>query len=96
MSAKITSGNSFSIIDDMQLLAHCSVVVLADHAGKVDPYYLLGIVNSKVFTRYVSLTQLPQFEVKNERKSSISNAQSGKVGTTFVHALGDFEAFGED
>ena len=56
MSAKITSGNSFSIIDDLQLLAHCSVVVLADHAGKVDPYYLLGIVNSKVFTRYVSLT----------------------------------------
>lgn len=42
------------------------------------------------------LAQLPQFEVKNERKSSISNAQSGKVGTTFVHALGDFEAFGED
>jgi len=56
MSAKITSGNSFSIIDDLQLLAHCSVVVLTDHARKVDPYYLLGIVNSKVFTRYVSLT----------------------------------------
>jgi len=56
MSAKITSGNSFSIIDDLQLLAHCSVVVLTDHAGKVDPYYLLGIVNSEVFTRYVSLT----------------------------------------
>ena len=56
MSAKITSGNSFSIIDDLQLLAHCSVIVLKDHAGKADPYYLLGIVNSKVFTRYVSLT----------------------------------------
>jgi hypothetical protein len=56
MSAKITSGNSFSIIDDSQLLAHCSVVVLTDHTGKLDPYYLLGIVNSRVFTRYVSLT----------------------------------------
>ena len=39
------------------------------------------------------LAQLPQFEVKNGRKSLISNAQSGKVGTTFVHSLGDSEAF---
>ncbi len=42
------------------------------------------------------LAQLPQFEVKNGRKSLISNARSGKVGTTLVHALGDFEAFGKD
>ena len=42
------------------------------------------------------LTQLPQFEVKNGRKSLISNVQSGEVGTTFAYALGDFEAFGKD
>jgi adenine-specific DNA-methyltransferase len=56
LSAKITSGNSFSLIDNPQLLAHNSVVVLTDRSGAIDPYYLLGIVNSKVFTRYVSLT----------------------------------------
>jgi len=56
LSAKITSGRSFSLIDDSQLLAHNSVVVLTCRNGILDPYYLLGIVNSKVFTRYVSLT----------------------------------------
>ncbi len=62
MSAKITSGNSFSIINDLQLLAHSSVVVLTDHTGTLDPYYLLGIVNSKIFTRYISLT-MPKINV---------------------------------
>ena len=62
MSAKITSGNSFSIIDGFQLLAHSSVVVLTDHTGTLDPYYLLGIVNSRVFTRYVSLS-MPKINV---------------------------------
>ena len=56
LSAKITSGRSFSLIDDSQLFAHSSVVVLTGRSGMLDPYYLLGIVNSKVFTRYVSLT----------------------------------------
>lgn len=56
LSAKITSGRSFSLIDDLQLLAHSSVVVLTCRSGILDPYYLLGIVNSKVFTHYMSLT----------------------------------------
>ncbi len=62
LSAKITSGNSFSLIDNSQLLAHNSVVVLTDRRGTLDPYYLLGIVNSKIFTRYVSLT-MPKINV---------------------------------
>jgi len=56
LSAKITSGRSFSLVDDSQLLAHSSVVVLTSRSGMLDSYCLLGIVNSKVFTRYVSLT----------------------------------------
>ncbi|MFC1596330.1 Eco57I restriction-modification methylase domain-containing protein [Planctomycetota bacterium] len=56
LSAKIASGRSFSLIDDSQLLTHSSVVVLTGRNDMLDPYYLLGIVNSKVFTRYVSLT----------------------------------------
>ncbi len=62
LSAKITSGNSFSLIDNSQLLAHNSVVVLTDRRGTLDLYYLLGIVNSKIFTRYVSLT-MPKINV---------------------------------
>lgn len=56
LSAKITSGGKFSLIDDPQTLPHNSVISLADHSGMLDPYYLLGIVNSRIFMRYVSLT----------------------------------------
>jgi len=56
LSAKITSGSSFSLIDNSQLLAHSSVVVLSARPGTLDTHYLLGIVNSRVFTRYVSLS----------------------------------------
>jgi hypothetical protein len=56
MSAKITSGNGFKLINDPKLVAHCSVVVLTPHDNMVDLHYLLGILNSNVFARYVSLT----------------------------------------
>ena len=62
LSAKVTSGNGFSLIDDSQLLAHSSVVVFRSRTESLDPYYLLGIVNSKVFARYVSLT-MPKINV---------------------------------
>ena len=56
LSAKITSGGKFSLIDASQTLPHNSVISLAGHSGMLNPYYLLGIVNSKIFMRYVSLT----------------------------------------
>ena len=56
LRAKTTSGRSFSLIDDPQLLAHSSVVMLTGRSGILDPHYLLGILNSEVFARYVSLT----------------------------------------
>jgi hypothetical protein len=56
MSARITSGSGFALIRDPKLLAHNSVVVLTPLDDGVDLYYLLGVLNSKVFSRYVSLT----------------------------------------
>lgn len=56
MSARITSGGGFALIRDPKLLAHNSVVVLTPAHDEVDLYYLLGVLNSKVFSRYISLT----------------------------------------
>jgi hypothetical protein len=56
MIARITSGNRFTLIRDPSLIAHNSVVVLTPIDENVDLYYLLGVLNSKIFARYVSLT----------------------------------------
>jgi len=56
MSARITSGASFALIRDPKLLAHNSVVVLTPRNDSVDLCYLLGVLNSRVFARYISLT----------------------------------------
>jgi hypothetical protein len=62
MSPKITCGNRFRLIGDSMLVAHESVVVITPKKDLIDPYYLLGILSSKVFARYVSLT-MPKINV---------------------------------
>jgi SAM-dependent methyltransferase len=56
MSSTITSGKSFILVHDPKLLAHNSVVVLAPRDDDVDLYFLLAVLNSKVFSRYIALT----------------------------------------
>ena len=56
MSSTITSGRGFVLIDDPKLLAHNSVVVLAPVDDRVDLYFLFGVLNSNVFSRYIALT----------------------------------------
>ena len=60
MSARITAGSGFALICDPKLLAHNSVVVLTPLDDGVDLHYLLGVLNSKVFSRYVSLPGVPR------------------------------------
>jgi hypothetical protein len=56
MCSTITSGRGFVFINDPKLLAHNSVVVLAPLDDHIDLYFLLGVLNSKVFSRYIALT----------------------------------------
>jgi hypothetical protein len=56
MSSTITSGTGFVLIHDSELLAHNSVVVLAPRDERIDLHFLLGVLNSKVFSRYMALT----------------------------------------
>ena len=56
ISGRIVSRGSFGLVSDLDVLTHSSVVVLTPRISKVDPYYLLGVLNSRAFGRYVSLT----------------------------------------
>jgi hypothetical protein len=56
MSSTITSGRGFVLIHDPMLLAHNSVMTLTPHEEQVDLFFLLGVLNSKVFSRFVALT----------------------------------------
>jgi hypothetical protein len=59
MSSRITSGGGFGLIDDSTVLGHNSVVIITMRGMTCDPYYILGVLNSKVFSRYMSLTMPP-------------------------------------
>lgn len=56
MVSRITSGNGFRLIVDSELLAHNSVAVLTQVNDSVDCHYLLGLLNSTIFARYIALT----------------------------------------
>jgi hypothetical protein len=56
MSSTITTGTGFILIHDLKLLGHNSVVVLTPRDNHLDLYFLLGVLNSKVFSRFVALT----------------------------------------
>ena len=58
-SARIVSTGSFTLVDDPAVLAHNSVIALTPRVGIVDICYLLGILNSRIFGRYVSLVMPP-------------------------------------
>jgi hypothetical protein len=62
MSPKITVDNRFRLISDPMLVAHDSVVVITPVKNLIDPYFLLGVLNSKIFARYVALT-MPKINV---------------------------------
>jgi len=53
------STGSFTLVDDPAVLAHNSVIALTPRVGIVDICYLLGILNSRIFGRYVSLVMPP-------------------------------------
>ena len=56
ISSKISSPLGFTVIDDPATVCHNSVVMIAPNVSKIDPYCLLGILNSSVFWRFVRLT----------------------------------------
>jgi hypothetical protein len=49
-------------MSDPLLVAHDSVVVITPVKNRIDPYFLLGVLNSKIFARYVALT-MPKINV---------------------------------
>jgi hypothetical protein len=56
MTPTITSGGGFVLINDPKLLAHNSVVEHTPLDDHIDLYFLLGVLNSRVFSRYMALT----------------------------------------
>jgi hypothetical protein len=56
VSSKISSSVGFTLIDDPTATCHNSVVVIVPDTAEIDPYSLLGILNSSVFWRFVRLT----------------------------------------
>jgi len=56
VSSKISSSSGFTLTDNPIIVCHNSVVVIAPDASKIDPHYLLGILNSNIFWRFIRLT----------------------------------------
>ncbi len=56
VSSKISSPAGFTLIDNPTIVCHNSVVVIVPDASKIDPHYLLGILNSSIFWRFIRLT----------------------------------------
>jgi hypothetical protein len=56
ISSKISAQRGFTLIDDSTTVCHNSVVVIVPDASKIDPFTLLGILNSHVFWRFLRLT----------------------------------------
>jgi len=91
MIAKINSGGGFRLVNDPMLVAHCSVAVLTPRDDTMDLYFLLGVLNSKVFARYVSLTMprisAGRFSLRLSplRQFSVPNSKSGANETACRH-----------
>ena len=56
ISSKISSPLGFTLIDDPATVCHNSVVMIVPDVSKIASHYLLGILNSSVFWRFVRLT----------------------------------------
>lgn len=56
MGARITEGGGLVLVKDPTVVAHSSVVVFIPRNDGIDMHYLLGLLNSRVFARYISLT----------------------------------------
>lgn len=56
VSSKISAHRGFTLIDDSTTVCHNSVVVIVPDASKIDPFSLLGMLNSQVFWRFLRLT----------------------------------------
>ena len=56
ISSKISSRLGFTLIDNPATVCHNSVVMIAPDVSKIDPYCLLGILNSSVFWRFIRYT----------------------------------------
>jgi hypothetical protein len=56
VSSKISSPTGFTLIDNAAAVCHNSVVVIVPDAATLDPYCLLGILNSGVFWRFIRLS----------------------------------------
>lgn len=56
VSSKISAHRGFTLINDSTTVCHNSVVVIVPDASKIDPFSLLGMLNSQVFWRFLRLT----------------------------------------
>lgn len=56
VSSKISAHRGFSLIDDSTIVCHNSVVVIVPDASKIEPFPLLGMLNSQAFWRFLRLT----------------------------------------
>jgi hypothetical protein len=56
ISSKISAHRGFTLIDGSTTVCHNSVVMIVPDASKIDPFSLLGILNSQVFWRFLRLT----------------------------------------
>jgi hypothetical protein len=54
-SSTISTGRGFTLIDELHVLCNNSCVVIKPDIAKIDPYYLIGILNSSVFDRWAKL-----------------------------------------
>ena len=56
IGSKISSSSGFTILNDPQVICHNSTLILVPNPTIMDPYALLGILNSSIFWRFVRLT----------------------------------------
>jgi len=56
ISSKISSPLGFTLIDNPTTICHNSVVMIVPEVSKIDPYCLLGILNSSIFWRFIRYT----------------------------------------
>ena len=55
ISSTVSSGRDFTLIDELPILCNNSCIVIQPDVGEIDPYYLMGILNSSVFAKWAKL-----------------------------------------